>query len=344
MPAARHRRQHAVLDLGHEPESFEHQRRVKLHEARAGLDLLDRRLAGVYSTNANKRERALRAHIGFRQHPRRQGKQRPAGQAALLDRLLALLQARRTRQCRVAHDHAVDLARPCHADDVVELGEREIGRDLDQKRRRPRALAHAVAHVDHARQKIIEAGCALQIAQAGRIRRGDIHRDVACDRRKDFDQSDIIGHAIGTVAIGADIDPDNPALVHALGEARQDRILAVIVEAEPVDHRLIGIEPENARARIALLRARRDGADLDKAEPKAKQRIRHLAVLVEAGRDADGIGKIQSEHPGRKFRIVGARPRQRRQFQAGQGEPVRVFRVQRLQQGPGQTVEEAEQA
>ena len=116
--------------------------------------------------------------------------------------------------------------------------------------------------------------------------------------------------------------------MRARGEPRQHDRRAVVVEAEPVDDRVVGVETEQARARIAGLRARRHGADLDEAEAEPQQRVRHLGILVEAGREADRIGEIQPEGADRKPRIVGPRRRQRRQLQRAQREPVRVLRVE----------------
>ena len=48
-------------------------------------------------------------------------------------------------------------------------------------------------------------------------------------------------------------------------------------------------------ARVAGLRPRRHRADLDEAEAEGEQRVGHLAVLVEAGGDADRIGEVEAE-------------------------------------------------
>ena len=58
---------------------------------------------------------------------------------------------------------------------------------------------------------------------------------------------------------------------------------------------LVGTEPKDPRPRIAGLRLRRDRADLGKAEAQTKQRIWHFGMLVEARRNADRIGKVQSK-------------------------------------------------
>src|SRR5262249_51008740 len=97
------------------------------------------------------------------------------------------------------------------------------------------------------------------------------------------------------------------ATLRPRGEARQQGGLALAVEAEAVDHRLVGVESEQARPRITALRARRYGPDLDEAETHTQQRVRHLGVLVETGRDADRVGKAQAEGAHRQSRVVFAR-------------------------------------
>ena len=232
-------------------------------------------------------------------------------------------------------------ARTRDADDVVEIAERQVGRDLEQHRRRPGARRNPVAHLDDARQQIVERGGALQLAQARRVGRGNVDGDVACDRRDRFDQADVVGGAVAGIPVGADVDPDDAALGRPRRQPRQHRGLALAVEAEPVDHRLIGLEPEHARPRIAGLRQRRHRADLDEAEAQAEQRVRHLGVLVEARRDADRIGKVEPEGPHRQPRIIGRRPPPRGEFQGLDGERMSIFRIERPQQRPGQAVEKA---
>ncbi len=117
---------------------------------------------------------------------------------------------------------------------------------------------------------------------------------------------------------------------------------ALAVEAEPVDDALVGGQPEQARARIAGLRLRRHGPDLDKAEAEPQERVRHLAMLVEAGRHADRIGKIEAEHPHRQPRIVARRGTARHQPEPLDGQPMGILGIEETQQGPGQAVEQAD--
>ena len=56
-------------------------------------------------------------------------------------------------------------------------------------------------------------------------------------------------------------------------------------------------QAEHARARIAGLRLRHDAAELDEAEAEGEERVRHLALLVEAGREPDRVRKAAAEAP-----------------------------------------------
>ncbi len=122
----------------------------------------------------------------------------------------------------------------------------------------------------------------------------------------------------------------------------QHRFGAVIVEAHAVDHGLVALEPEQPRPRIAGLRLRRHGADLDEAETQPQQRIRHLRALVEARGHADRIGKIQAERPHRQFGVVRPRPYRRQQLQALDRQAMRVLRIEPAQQRQRESVEGAD--
>src|SRR5579885_1996416 len=76
--------------------------------------------------------------------------------------------------------------------------------------------------------------------------------------------------------------------------ARDQRIHALVVEAEPVDDRALLGQAEHARPRITRLRPRRNRADLDEAEAHAVEGFDALAVLVEPGGEADAIAEFQA--------------------------------------------------
>ena len=220
--------------------------------------------------------------------------------------------------------------------------ETQIRRDLEQHRRIAGILAHPLARIDHLGQQVVERRGLLQIAQARRVRRGDVDGEIARDRRECLDQLDVVGDAVGRILVGADIDADDAAMMRARREPAQHRFGAVIVEAHAVDDGLVALQPEQPRPRIAALRLRRHGADLDKAEAEPQQRVGRLRALVEARGHADRIGEIQAEGAHRQLRIVRPRLDRRQQPQALDRHAMRVLRIEPAQQRQRKGVEGAD--
>src|SRR5262249_12832060 len=76
------------------------------------------------------------------------------------------------------------------------------------------------------------------------------------------------------------------------------------------------------------------------AETEPQQRIRHLAVLVEARRHADRIGEVEPESAHRETRIVACARQDRRNAQAEDREAMRVLGIKLPQQRPRQRLEQ----
>ena len=179
------RRGEIGLDAVDEPEPLVDQRRIKLDQAGAGADFRQRGAAGIDAADADQRKRAFGAHIGFRDHARRQPEQRPARQSALLSRARPARASVEGRASVVlADDHAVDAARARDVNDVVKFGKGQIGRDLEQHRRVAGVLPHALARLDHPGEQIVERRRLLQVAQARRVRRRDVDGEIARHRRQ----------------------------------------------------------------------------------------------------------------------------------------------------------------
>ena len=90
-----------------------------------------------------------------------------------------------------------------------------------------------------------------------------------------------------------------------MAQAGQRRGHAAVGEAHAVDQGAVLRQPENARAGVAALRARRQRADFDVAKAKAGQPGGNAGVFVKAGGDAENIGKSQAAAGNRP---VGQRP------------------------------------
>jgi len=96
-------------------------------------------------------------------------------------------------------------------------------------------------------------------------------------------------------------------------------------------------QAEQARLGVAGLGQRGDGADFDKAETEGRQTVYAVAIFVEAGGEADRIGKGQSHHGARIVRdAIGddaAQAKWIRVTQAAQREIMGSFRVDLEQRG-----------
>ncbi len=271
--------------------------------------------------------------------PRQQGRgaleEGPAGEAAGLACLGIMKTVARER--RIGDDHAVD-AKP-HGD----VGNRhggaivEVGGDLEEDRQRPLRRG-TLAHGDDPRQQLGQRRALLQVAQARRVRRGNVDDHIGCDIGEARDPGDIIADALGAVPVRPEIDADD-ATAAARRQAPMQRVVAVIVEAEAVDDGPVGRQPEDARARIALLRQGRDRADLDEAEAEIEERVDHFAVLVEAGGEPERIGKVEIEHPAGEPR-VGERPAGNDvAAETVESEPMCLFRIEAEEKWPEQRID-----
>jgi hypothetical protein len=86
-----------------------------------------------------------------------------------------------------------------------------------------------------------------------------------------------------------------------------EAVHAFVVEAHAVDQRFGLCQAEQPRTGVSALRARRDRADFDKAEAERGERIDVFAILVETGREAHRVRKVDSHHVARARRIARGR-------------------------------------
>ena len=276
---------------------------VKLQQRGAGLDLGDRRRAGVDAADADQREGAFGAHEGLRQHAGRQLEQRPARQPA---RFACALSRSRSAAGRatVVLPTIMPSTRCLRAmpttsssSDSVRSGAILSSTGVGPARGRTRSRAS----ITRASSSSSALGL-LQVAQARRVGRGDVDGEIAGDRGEGFDQPHIVLGAVGRIAVGADIDADNAALVRARAASRASAAGAPSL-LKP--SRLITPSSASSRNRrgrgLPACGTRGDGADLDEAEAEPQQRVRHLGVLVEAGGQPDRIGEIEPESAHRQL-------------------------------------------
>ena len=112
--------------------------------------------------------------------------------------------------------------------------------------------------------------------------------------------------------------------------------MAAVVEAQPIYDSLIPWQPENARPRIASLCARRHRADLGETAAEAEHGVGHAGVLVEAGGDADGVGKCKASKARGEAGMIRRRTRKKAKLQGFERRLVRLLRWQQRQQRGGE--------
>ena len=217
-------------------------------------------------------------------------------------------------------------------DDVFEPAGVEIGRDLDEQR--PAGLG-LVARGDHPQDQVVKRIAPLQVAQAGRVRRRNVDGQIVGERGEGLDAEHIVLDPVGRVPVGADVDADHPdrAAGRLPQEARPRPLEAVVVEAQAVDDGRVLPQAKQARPGVAVLRLRRQRADLDEAEAELQHRARDFGVLVEAGGKPERIGKSQSQDLDRKPRIGRRRLRRRGDLQCVDRRAMRSLRRQTLENG-----------
>ena len=147
------------------------------------------------------------------------------------------------------------LRRKLH-DDGPERVLGDVGRQLDDDRTlrlsRP-AISRARASSRRCSSSF-ERGGILQVAQARRVGRGDVDREVAGDVVECLDAAHVVGDAVGRFLVGADVDADDAASACGACSRASAACMPAVVEAEPIDDGVVARQPEHARGGIAELR------------------------------------------------------------------------------------------
>ena len=202
----------------------------------------------------------------------------------------------------VGGDHAVDFQVGEHARSRIDIAFAEVGRDLHQHRYvlsvlGAQPLLLLAQRTDQAAQRLF----LLQLAQPRGVGRRDVDGYVVRQRIHAREAVHVVafGCFVRCVLVLADIDAEQATALRALDVAHQ-RLDAVVVESQAVDHRAVPRQAEHARFRVAGLRLGRDRADLDEAEAQRQQCVDVRAVLVETRGEANWIREGQAEGLGRE--------------------------------------------
>ena len=243
---------------------------VELDQARPGADpVIGVRAAGD-AAGPDQRQRAAGRPAEIAQPLQRQLLQRRAGKAARLAAHGATAAAGR-RDRGVGDDQRVE--------PLVERDPRRCRRYRAGSRSgatfRNTGGRRVAARRQHRGEQLVSAPSSCKRAQARRVGRGDVDRQIIGERRHPPDARRIIGdRGRRAVLVGADIDADDAAPRRRAVSRFAPPRLPAVVEAHAVDHRPVLGQPEQPRLRIARLRRGRERADLDEAEAAARASAR----------------------------------------------------------------------
>ena len=298
------------------------------------------------AAHPDQRDRFRQARAQHPQHRGRARQQRRAGQPADfigMPRAFDTLAA----DGGVGGDHAVHAEVAEHAAGGVDVVLAQVRGDLDQHRHAPAVVAgerflFVAQHADQAPQRLFF----LQLAQAGGVRRGDVDGHVI-GQPVDLAQAVqviVFGGLVGRVLVLADVDAEQAAGATCLADIAHQRIHALVVETEPVDHRFLLRQPEHARLRVAGLWARGDRTHFHEAEAQREQGVNVRTVLVQSGGEANRIRESQPERLGRqRLRWLGDQRIQAAavgRLQRRQPEAVRTLGIEGKQERAAECVQD----
>ena len=212
----------------------------------------------------------------------------------------------------------------------------QVRRNLHEQGHASRkALLQREPLLEQRAQDALQPIAGLQFAQALRVGRGDIDCHVVRMGVDLAQAGDVVILRIldGRIKVLADADAANSA-VAAAREPGDQVIDSLVIEAHAVDQRIAARNSEHAGLRIARLRTRRHGAQLNVAESQSAERIQVVAVLVEAGRQPQGMRKLQSKAAHReRRRNWQCRPQRPHAFQSRQAQIMRELGIEARSSG-----------
>src|SRR5581483_939895 len=194
----------------------------------------------------------------------------------------------------------------------------------------------------------------LQVAQAGRVRRAHVDREVVGEGRERGDRAPEVGELgvrvadRGARAADVDADRDRRAAREATAKAGRDRLRTRAVEAEAIHERAVRGEAEEPRRRIPRLRESGHGPELGEAEAERLPKVGRDAVLVEARGEPDRVREVEPEDPLPEVRPAPGRVPGRDPLEdlfgergGGDGAAMGALGVEREERGLEEAVEAA---
>jgi hypothetical protein len=245
-------------------------------------------------------------------HRRRPGAQRCPAETAGLARQGVAARQHAAVDGGVGGDHAGDAMRAHRRDHGGQGIVGEVGRDLQQQRSRGDAggAGEAAILVLHGGEQRRELRLGLQVAQTGRVRRADVEDEIVGEAvQRAQARAVVVRGALERRGLRlAEVDAERhrrPSRGEPRRQRARHRVGAVVVEAQAVDQRVLGRQPEEAGRRVPGLGQGGDGAELGEAETERGPDVRKRAVLVEAGGEPERVRERESPEFLGEQRIAG---------------------------------------
>ena len=191
-----------------------------------------------------------------------------------------------------------------HVQQILEFRPRLIERHFDERRLR------TVDFVQFGEQ-LVERFRALVERFAGHgVRAGDVHFDHGgASGRAAHRNAVILDTFVQIAGLAVVRAGDRNRHLHALRlrpcvlGARNHHRGTLVGKAHVHHHRIVFRQAVEPWARVAGAGARRGGADRFETEADVVEQHRHLAILVEAGGQAERIGEVDAHHVGFQYRV-----------------------------------------
>ena len=246
-------------------------------------------------------ERRARPRSPWRERAPSGGPLSPPAPAAGDD--VAVVREARARNRRVRRDHPVELRpRPRPPSERVELGVREIGRDLQEQRHRGPGGAFSFARAPSRSVRASSAPCmarrsfvfgdeTLTTTKSATRARGAEAREVVGDGRVEASSGTARDLPIDTPT-GTPAPPRPSPRANRAPRARR----ALVREAEPVDERAVVAARRNMFGRrVGLLRLRGHRPELEVPEAERRRARGRVRVLVEAAGEPEGRREVEPQ-------------------------------------------------
>ena len=210
----------------------------------------------------------------------------------------------RARDGGIRGDNAGELARTNQFDNLIERLKSEVRRNLDENGLGlPNLGGLCLLRVDllERSEDFIQGGLVLKLPKVRRVRRADIDHEEIGVRPEDAEGISVVVRSfferrnLRLAKVDADGVVRPSTLIAPCGESIGQCASTAVIEAHPIDERLVSDGTKHPRLRIARLRVPCHPPQLAEAEAERPPDGNGGSLLVHACSEAHGVRKAQSK-------------------------------------------------